>query len=204
MKSLKWILIVFASVVLMAGCSRSSNDQGEKSASQPAEQAAPAQSSQQNSRAQPAKSEMNAEQTASENEAAGQMAAGGEIEVYFVEPIDGSAVTSPVQVVMAAQGVKVVPAGTMEEGTGHMHIMVDAPFVKAGEVIPNDEHHIHYGDGSTEADLDLKPGKHTLRLEFADGEHKAYKGDQYRDTVHITVQAAPGSQDQEAGEGSEG
>lgn len=199
MRFLKWVLIAAASAALLAGCGRSSNDQGSGAAGKSSSAAA------EQTEAQPAPETASSE---SAEQAASAMTGKAQpekmVEVYFAEPIDGSTVTSPVHVVMAARGVKVAPAGTMEEGTGHMHVMVDAPFVKAGKVIPNDEHHIHYGDGSTEADLDLKPGKHTLRLEFADGEHKAFKGDQYRDTVHITVQAPAGSQDQEGGQGGGG
>ena len=43
-----------------------------------------------------------------------------------------------------------------------MHILVDADFVPAGEVIAKDEQHLHYGDGSLETELTLTPGEHVL------------------------------------------
>ena len=59
----------------------------------------------------------------------------------------------------------------------------------AGEVIPTDELHLHYGQGQTTATLELEPGEYTLRLQFADGLHTALEGDQYRDTITIIVEA---------------
>lgn len=111
-----------------------------------------------------------------------------EVSVYFVSPTDGATVESPFRVEMAAEGVEVRPAGTMEEGTGHMHILIDTPFIPPGEVIPNDERHLHYGDGSLSATLELDPAEYVLRLQFADGAHRALEGDEYRDLIRVTVQ----------------
>lgn len=112
---------------------------------------------------------------------------GDGVSVQFVRPADGDAVRSPFQVEMAAEGVEVVPAGVMEEGTGHMHILIDVPFVPAGEVIPTDDQHRHYGDGATSAELDLAPGEYVLRLQFADGAHRGLEGGEYRDEIRVTV-----------------
>lgn len=132
-----------------------------------------------------------------------------EISVHFVSPEDGAQVTSPFKVEMAAEGVDVVPAGEVEEGTGHMHILVDAPFVMPGEVIPSDEQHLHYGDGSTTATLDLEAGDHVLRLQFADGAHKALEGNEYRDVIQVDVQgeasadAGPAREEGDSGQESD-
>lgn len=109
------------------------------------------------------------------------------VTVRFAQPADGAELQSPFRVEMVAEGVRVAPAGTMEEGTGHMHILIDAPFVAPGEVIPTDERHRHYGDGSTTAELDLAPGDYVLRLQFADGAHRGLEGDEYRDEIRVTV-----------------
>ncbi len=45
--------------------------------------------------------------------------------VYFVEPKDDATVTSPVHVKFGVDSMKVAPAGTMTEGTGHHHLIVD-------------------------------------------------------------------------------
>ena len=110
-----------------------------------------------------------------------------EVRVFFVEPADSSVVPTTFHVVMGVQGLTVEPAGEVKEGAGHLHILVDTTFVPAGQVIPKDEHHLHFGTGALEADLTLPPGPHTLRLQFADGAHVALEGDQYRDEIHVTV-----------------
>jgi hypothetical protein len=98
--------------------------------------------------------------------------------VYFIEPQDGAEVTNPIKVKMGVNGMEVVPAGELKEGTGHHHIIIDGPdYIEAGQVIPSDENHIHFGNGATETELNLQPGEHTLTLQFADGEHKSYGKD---------------------------
>ncbi len=108
--------------------------------------------------------------------------------VRFAGPADGATVSSPFEVTMEATGLIVEPSGDINEGAGHFHILVDTPFVDAGVVIPTDEQHLHYGKGQTTATLELPPGEHTLRLQFADGAHFALEGDAYRDTVTIIVE----------------
>ncbi len=110
--------------------------------------------------------------------------------VRFEQPADGATVTSPFEVVMAATGLVVEPSGEVNEGAGHFHILVDTDFTPAGEVIPTDELHLHYGQGQTTATLELEPGEYTLRLQFADGLHTALEGDQFRDTITVVVEAA--------------
>src|SRR5688572_2095973 len=89
--------------------------------------------------------------------------------VFFTSPADGASVTSPVHVTLGAENFTVEPAGAVKAGAGHLHIMVDAPCVAAGEVIPKDATHLHYGQGQLAADLELAPGTHTLCLQAADG-----------------------------------
>ena len=107
--------------------------------------------------------------------------------VGFEQPADGATVSSPFEVVMAATGLVVEPSGEINEGAGHFHILVDTDFIPAGQVIPTDEQHLHYGQGQTEISLELEPGEHTLRLQFADGAHIALEGDQYRDQIDVVV-----------------
>lgn len=107
--------------------------------------------------------------------------------VGLVEPTDGSAVGAEFVVLMDAGALVVEPAGTMTPGTAHMHLLVDVPFVPAGQVIPADQQHRHYGDGSLTATLSLEPGEHVLRLLAADGAHRAYGGDGCRDEISLIV-----------------
>jgi hypothetical protein len=121
--------------------------------------------------------------------------------VNFEQPADGATVTSPFEVVMTATGLVVEPSGEVNDGAGHFHILVDTDFIPAGEIIPTDERHLHYGKGQTAVSVELEPGEHTLRLQFADGLHTALEGDQYRDTITVTVEAGQSSEQGAAASG---
>lgn len=110
--------------------------------------------------------------------------------VSFTMPADGDTVTSPVKVAFAVTGAEVKPAGELVKGTGHHHVIVDGQPVTAGEVVPKDDTHIHYGGGQTEAEIELAPGSHTLTLQFADGMHRSY-GKDLTSTITVTVEGAP-------------
>jgi LysM repeat protein len=107
--------------------------------------------------------------------------------VRFVTPLDGATVPAKFAVTMAATGLTVEPAGEIKNGAGHFHILVDTDFVEAGEVIVNDTQHLHYGKGQYTTTLELPPGQHVLRLQFANGAHIALPGPAYRDEITVTV-----------------
>ena len=65
-------------------------------------------------------------------------------------------------------------SGELEPGSGHHHFIVNLNPPKKGDVIPSDEKHIHWGDGRTEGELELKPGLYTIHVQFADGLHRSY------------------------------
>ena len=106
--------------------------------------------------------------------------------VFFVEPADGAELSSPVLVKFGLEGMEVKPAGQLAEGTGHHHIVIGAVGVAGGEQVPNDDTHIHYGGGQTEAELELEPGEYSLTMQFADGNHISY-GPQMSATIKVTV-----------------
>jgi uncharacterized protein YfaP (DUF2135 family) len=106
--------------------------------------------------------------------------------VHFVAPVDGTTVSNPIQVKMAVDGMKVMPAGELVAGTGHHHLIVDGQPVPMGEAVPADKTHLHFGKGQTETELALPPGQHTLTLQFADGKHQSY-GPALSQTIEITV-----------------
>jgi len=106
--------------------------------------------------------------------------------VSFVEPANGATVSSPFKVKFAVSGMDVKPAGDMTANTGHHHLLVNAAPIKAGEVIPADEKHIHFGKGQTETELNLPPGNYTLTMQFANGLHQAY-GPAMNKEIKITV-----------------
>ena len=106
--------------------------------------------------------------------------------VSFVEPADGATVTSPFKVKFAVTGMAVKPAGDMTANTGHHHLLINAAPVKAGEVVPADETHIHFGKGQTETEVKLAPGTYTLSMQFANGLHQSYGPGMSKD-IKITV-----------------
>lgn len=87
----------------------------------------------------------------------------------------GFQVRSPFQIDFAVRGMGVVPAGKVLAGTGHHHILVNTPLpVNVQAQIPFSETHKHFGKGQTGTVMDLPPGRHKLRLLFADHEHRPY------------------------------
>ena len=93
--------------------------------------------------------------------------------VRFTEPADGAEVIGAVRVKMAATDFTIEPAGEVKAGAGHFHIMVDTDCIAPGQVIPNDDKHLHYGKAQTEAELTVTAGDHTLCLQAGDGTHTA-------------------------------
>jgi hypothetical protein len=106
--------------------------------------------------------------------------------VRIAEPANGATVHSPVRVVFAVSGATVKPAGTLEAGTGHYHLLINTGAMPLGVVIPADATHIHFGKGQTETTVELKPGEYELTVQFADGLHRSY-GPQGAQTIKIMV-----------------
>ena len=96
--------------------------------------------------------------------------------VYFVNLKDGDTVTSPFRVVFGVYGMGVAPALTAKDLTGHHHLLIDTE-LSAEEMkyaIPNDDKHVHYGTGATEAQLMLPAGQHTLQIVFGNKNHEQF------------------------------
>ncbi len=109
--------------------------------------------------------------------------------VDFSNLRNGQKVRTPFLVEFAVRGMGVVPAGKVLAGTGHHHLLVDAPLpVFVTEKIPFSDTHKHFGKGQTLTTLDLPPGKHRLRLLFADHDHRPYFVYSPEITVEVTGQ----------------
>jgi hypothetical protein len=107
--------------------------------------------------------------------------------VYVISPTDGAEVKSPVTVRFGLSGMGVAPAGMPKAGTGHHHLIIDAPLPPAGLPVPKDENHRHFGGGQTEVTIDLAPGRHTLQLLLADHAHVPHDPPVVSEVVTITV-----------------
>ena len=94
---------------------------------------------------------------------------------YFVSPSHGEVVSSPFKVRFGLVGMGVAPAGVAVSETGHHHLLIDVPSPDLHDPVPKDEQHLHFGNGQTETELDLPPGKHTLQLLLADQDHIPHK-----------------------------
>jgi hypothetical protein len=115
----------------------------------------------------------------------------GDAAAVLVSPADGDTVTSPVPLEMSAEAVDIVPADAPEVGEAHLHVIVDAGCAETGELIPGPsdeaaaEGYNHFGDGSTEGEIELEPGEYELCVQLADGVHRAFGETQ---VVSITVE----------------
>jgi len=107
--------------------------------------------------------------------------------VFFTVLLDGDTVSTPLKVTMSSENFTIQPSGDIVDGTGHLHILVDADCTPVGEVVIKDETHLHYGQGQLEAELTLTPGQHTLCLQAANGAHIALPGAGMTQEVTVTV-----------------
>lgn len=108
--------------------------------------------------------------------------------VYIVSPLDGATVPHQFTVRFGLNGMGVAPAGVVNDHTGHHHLLIDmAQLPAAGQPIPKDAQHIHFGGGQTETTLKLASGTHTLQLELGDQNHVPFEPAlvSKRITVHV-------------------
>ena len=106
--------------------------------------------------------------------------------IFFKNLNDGDTVLSPFTIEMGVVGMVIQPAGSVQAGTGHHHILINRPFMSYGDIIPMDDQHLHYGKGDTVAEISLPEGKHQLTLQFANGMHMSY-GQQFSNSINIYV-----------------
>jgi len=106
--------------------------------------------------------------------------------VFFKNISEGDTLENPFVVEMGVVGMKIKPAGPLEVGTGHHHLIIDKQFIKYGDIIPMDQTHLHYGKGDSVATINLSSGLHSLTLQFANGIHMSY-GQQFSKTINIYI-----------------
>jgi hypothetical protein len=107
--------------------------------------------------------------------------------VYFKNLKDGDKVTSPLKVEFGVDGIALDTAGAVKAASGHHHLLIDAgDSIAAGQVVPKDSTHLHFGKAQSEVTIPLTPGKHTLALQYADGIHRSY-GSQLSAVITVDV-----------------
>ncbi|PSF12672.1 DUF4399 domain-containing protein [Marinobacter shengliensis] len=109
--------------------------------------------------------------------------------VYFVTPLDGQTVSSPVTVRFGLEGLGVAPAGVEREKTGHHHLLINVDDLPPmDKPIPADERHIHFGGGQTQTTLELEPGEYTLQLLVGDHLHIPHEPPVMSEKITVTVE----------------
>jgi Domain of unknown function (DUF4399) len=109
--------------------------------------------------------------------------------VYFENITDGAYLTPTPIIKFGLLGMGVAPAGFEKANTGHHHLVIDSPLPPLDQPIPNDNEHLHFGAGQTEAKISLTPGAHTLQLVLADARHIPHDPPVYSKPIKVFVNA---------------
>jgi hypothetical protein len=108
-------------------------------------------------------------------------------ELFFIAPADGAVVTNPISVEFGIAAMDVVKAGIDQPNSGHHHLLIDTGLPDLASPIPADEHHVHFGDGSTSTEISLPPGEHTLQMLLGDHRHIPHNPALVSEPITITV-----------------
>jgi len=102
------------------------------------------------------------------------VACGDSVSVRIVEPAEGAMLEGgSVMVTLEVSGLTIAPAGTMDPGTGHHHLVIDGILPVGGLPIPSIAGtHVHMGQAQTEYELTgLDAGEHMVIAVVGDGSH---------------------------------
>jgi hypothetical protein len=111
--------------------------------------------------------------------------------VFFVEPKNGATVSSPLHMKFGSEGIEIaaVPPGEVTKarpGIAHYHVGIDQSCLPAGKtIVKGTPSWVHFGDGKSEFDTQLSPGKHKLALQLGDDLHNTMPGTCA--TINVTV-----------------
>lgn len=109
-------------------------------------------------------------------------------EVYIIWPRNGAVIHGgKFWLRMGLRNMGVAPKGVELPNVGHHHLLVDTDLPPAGEPIPSDRNHLHFGAGETEVRIELPPGKHTLQLLLGDHNHVPHEPPVFSKKISITV-----------------
>lgn len=111
--------------------------------------------------------------------------------VYIVSPNNGAYVPATFTVRFGLEKMGVAPAEVDKANSGHHHLLIDAPLPPLDRPIPNDENHLHFGGGQTEATLTLAKGRHTLQLLLGDAFHVPHQPPVYSTPIVVYVGMSP-------------
>lgn len=106
--------------------------------------------------------------------------------IRIVKPKNQAVLPREFTVKFHVEGLKVHAEGELLTHAGHFHLLVDTDPVEEGQPIPAGDKYLHFRKGETSTKVKLKPGKHKLTLQFADGAHRSY-GTRLSDSIEVTV-----------------
>lgn len=115
--------------------------------------------------------------------------------VFFVAPQDGDQMSSDhdVELEFGAENytISAIPEGFDPESdepradVGHYNLGVDTGCLPVGEIIPEGQGWVHFGDGSNVFTLQVEPGSYELTLQIGDDLHATQEG--LCETISIEV-----------------
>jgi len=110
-------------------------------------------------------------------------------QAYIIEPADGDTVSQDFTVKFGLSGMGVAPAGVERDNTGHHHLLIDvAELPELTEPLAATEQIRHFGGGQTEAQINLEPGTHTLRLLLGNYSHVPHDNPVVSSPITVRVQ----------------
>ena len=101
---------------------------------------------------------------------------------------NGKTYSSPIKLNFIVKNMRVLKAGVNEKNSGHHHLLInlkDLPDLKLS--LPMTKNIIHFGKGQTSTNLELKPGKHTIQLLFADYSHTPHEKPLITDKISFFI-----------------
>jgi hypothetical protein len=125
--------------------------------------------------------------SAGAQEAPRRLPSPAEAGLYFHTPLNNMSVPPKFKVRIGLRGMGVAPAGVQKAGTGHHHLLIDTQLARFDQPIPNNPQHIHLGNGQTEVEVTLPPGRHTLQLVLGDHDHIPHEPPIVSQRIQITV-----------------
>ena len=109
--------------------------------------------------------------------------------MYFITPVDGQQVSSPVKIRFGLKGMGVAPAGVERQHTGHHHLLINMDSLPPlDQPLPATKQIVHFGGGQTETSIELPAGEHQLQLLLGDHFHIPHNPPVLSETITINVQ----------------
>jgi hypothetical protein len=106
---------------------------------------------------------------------------------YFIDVKDGATLAPKAIIHFGLRGMGLAPAGIERQNSGHHHLLIDSDLPPLNEPIPSDFNHLHFGNGQTEAELNLPPGEHTLQLLLGDHNHVPHSPPVMSERIRVRV-----------------